>query len=54
MDELQKFKEHSILLNRVMWQMLDRLGELKEGQIEDDVDLELTVDKFFHMYENHA
>jgi len=42
-----KFRQHSILLNRALWQMLEMLGEISPGADEHFADAEDTIHRFF-------
>jgi hypothetical protein len=45
--EAERFREHSVLLNRILWQMLEVLGDAEPGAGELVADPEETVQGFF-------
>ena len=45
MDESDKYKSHSILLNKVAWKISVALGDVPEGETEIYGDIEENVDR---------
>lgn len=45
--DIDKFRQHSIALNRVLWRMLEALGDVRPDDAEHFSDMDETIERFF-------